>query len=234
MKRCSSGICAAVILAFMLSLAVVHPAVAKEGGEAKPPALLTMGAVGKDSIGIRVWTDKPEGEPYLPDEPIVIHLKAEAKSYVTAVYVSSKGDAMILFPNKESADNELLPGKQYTLFGKDSNIQIRAGDKTKKARIVFYVSSSPVDLAPLVVAEGQACIVVRHDSAKEMEILTGKLKEMAKQKGFNRVVLGLKAGAEEEGLKLMGLPVGIKTSKPESITGVQGREEIVRDKIKAE
>ncbi len=224
-----------MILVVLLSLAVAAQAAVKEGGkESASSALLTLGDVGKDSIGFKVWTDKPEGEPYLPDEPIVIHLTAKAKAYVTAVYVSSSGDAMILFPNKETSANEVLPDKQYTLFGKDSNIQIKAGDKTKAARIVFYVSPGPVDLAPLDVPKGMPCIVVRHDAVKEMKILTDKIKDMAKQKGFNRVVLGLKAGAEEDGLKLMGLPVGVKTSKPESITGVQGAKENVQDKIKGE
>lgn len=230
MNRYFAGRYVVIFLVLMLCTGMGAQAIAREAEVAeKVPQLLRVGDVGNDAIGIKIWTAKPENVPYRPNDPIIIHLKAETKAYVTAIYVSSMGDAMVLFPNKESTTNEVVPGKEYTLFGEGSNIQIKATEKTKKARIVFYVTSQPVDLAPLKILEGQPCIVIPRQSTAEMEVLTKKLETMAKQKGFNRVVLGLKTGArEEEGLKLMGLPVGVKTTRPESITGVQGLQEKVK------
>ncbi len=196
------------------------PAYAGQGDTSDPRQVwMSLGTKGADEIGLKVWTQKKENEAFLEGEPIVLNFETSRKAYVMAVNVSPKGDVMVLFPNGESPDNLILPGKTYTLFGPDSSIQVTANEKIKEAVIIFYAASKPFKLDPLKAPEGQPVIRIAHSDAAQLGTLTKKLENISHDEGFNRQVVVLKsAGSGGISLELMAP----KSVKPGGVTGGQG------------
>jgi hypothetical protein len=198
-------------------------ATAKEEAPKGAQELLSIGKPGAHAIDLTIRTDQPERQPLKAGDSIVLHVKAVREAYVTAIYVSSGGDAVVLFPNSKTPDNRVLPEKEYTLFGEGSGITLKVSDKMKEGQIVFFASSTPFSLAPLKTHEGQACIHIAGSAAKDLGVLKRKIQTLAQDKGFSRTVLQLRAkGGEGVSLNLMGLPTSVTSDKPEGITGVQG------------
>ncbi|MBM4328342.1 MAG: DUF4384 domain-containing protein [Deltaproteobacteria bacterium] len=189
---------------------------------------LSIGQPGPKAIELTVWAERPDGKEVKTGDPVVVHLKAARKAYVTALYVSPTGDTTVLFPNKSNPNNLVEPEKQYTLFKPETDVNLVLSDQTKDARIVFFASDKPLDLAPLKMAEGDNWLSVPMTAKQEMEVLVKKIEAFTKDEGFNKQVLALKSGGKK-GLGLMGLPVNVKSSRPEGIAGVQGAKTKVGD-----
>jgi hypothetical protein len=180
-------------------------------------ALLNIGKAGPKAITLNVCTDKPEDYAFRKGEPLVLNLKTSEQAYLSAIYISSAGDAVILLPNSENPTGSITADKELKLFGSDSGIAVKIGDKMKGGQIVFYAASTPLKLEPLKAAQGQPFLQISHEDKKDLKLLGEKLEGLAKDEGFNRVVMRLNIG-----LNLMGLPTAVKSEKPETITGVQG------------
>jgi hypothetical protein len=180
---------------------------------------MSVGKKGPNEIGLKVWTQKRQGEAFSQGEPIILNFETSQKAYVMALNVSPKGDVMVLFPNGESPDNLILPGKTYTLFGPDSSIQVTASDKVKEAVIIFYASSKPFKLDPFKLSESQPVIRIPHTDTAQVAALTAKIENLAQDEGFNRQAVILKAaGPSGITLELMAP----KSVKPGGVTGGQG------------
>jgi hypothetical protein len=185
--------------------------------------LLSVGKIGPNPIDLKIGIEKPPADKASAAVSPVVKLAVSRKAYVTAIYISSNGDATILLPNKETPDNLFLHGKEYTLFGAESKIKLTADEKQKKSKIVFYASPNPLKLDPLSVPEGQDFITIPNSSLKDIDFLCGKLETLSKEEGFNRKVLALKdESGKKDALGLMGLPMDVKSGRPQSVTGVQG------------
>jgi hypothetical protein len=182
----------------------------------------SIGKIGAQAVKLKVWAGKPDGSRLKAGDPIFVRLKCSKKTYVTVIYVSSEGDATVLFPNKDHMESLCKPGKDYTLFGQDSGVKLTFSEKTKKGKIILYASSKPLEISSLKIPAGQACLVIPHTDAQNTKVLVGKLQDLSKDEGFNRKVLALRSRTGKGSIGLMGLPRGIKSSKPEGIAGVQG------------
>src|SRR5271157_2462150 len=180
---------------------------------------MSIGKKGPNEIGLKVWTQKKEGQAFSEGEPIILNFETSRKAYVMAVNVSPKGDIMVLFPNGESPENLILPGKTYTLFGPDSSIQVTANEKIKDAVIIFYAASKPFKLDPLKAPEGEPVIRIPHSDTDQLGVLSKKLEDLSDDEGFNSQVVVLKsAGSGGVSLKLMAP----RSVKPGGVTGGQG------------
>jgi hypothetical protein len=194
---------------------------ADQAGQEHP--LLSVGNPGPKAVDLKVSTAKPQPDASGKPAPSVIHLEAPAKAYVTAVYVSSNGDVIVVFPNKESPDNLLVSGKQYTLFGPDSRVQLKKSKVVKDAKMVFFVSSKPFLLDPLKVAPGDVFLTIPHSSESEQKVLLSKIEEMSKDESFNRKAIDLESAVKPViRLDVMGVDEGITSRKPGTVTGTQG------------
>jgi hypothetical protein len=210
------------VLALLTGVVVWVPIVAPASPEdtSDPRQVwMSVGEKGPNEIGLKVWTQKKQDETFSEGEPIFLNFETSRKAYVMALNVSSKGDVMVLFPNGESPDNLILPGKTYTLFGPDSSIQVTANEKIKEAVIIFYAASKPFNLDPLKAPAGQPVIRIAHSDVAQLGILSKKLKDLSHDQGFNRQVVVLKStGDGGISLELMAP----KSVKPGGVTGGQG------------
>jgi hypothetical protein len=193
--------------------------------EVRRPAdeLLAIGKAGPKAIKLALRTDKPAEHVFKPGETIDLYVRPSETAHVVAVYLSQKGDTIVLYPNSYTPDTPLSPDKDTALFSASGPVKIKVSDSMKEGRIIFFVSSEPFQLAPLSVPEGKPCIHISASSQGEFQILRQKIQTMAQDAGFNRVVLALKGnGASALSLNLMGLPTAVSSEKPEPVTGVQG------------
>jgi hypothetical protein len=184
---------------------------------------LAAGKRGANPIGLRVWTNKGEGETFRRGESIALNFATSRRAYVMALNVSPQGDVLVLFPSGESPDNLILPNKTYTLFGPGSSISLTVSEQTREATIVFYASSIPFSLAPLQAPPNQPLLKIPHTNAADMKILLGKLEELSRDEGFNREIVLLRpVGDTDTSIVLMGEPKPPKSVRPGSLTGGQG------------
>jgi hypothetical protein len=119
-----------------------------------------------------------------------------------------------------------------TLLGDDSAIRLSLGKKIPQAGLVFCVSSKPFELGTLKPKGDEAGVTLR--SAAEVQALKGILQAMAKDPGFNRLVLpfdergayGFEAvltlSPAPTAPKTRGLPGAEDSEKPGTVTGTQG------------
>jgi hypothetical protein len=198
---------------------ILAPVAGPENTSDPRQAWMSVGEKGPNEIGLKVSTQKKQGETFSEGEPIVLNFETSRKAYVMAVNVSSKGDVMVLFPNGESPDNLILPGKEYTLFGPDSSIQVAANEKIKEAVIIFYAVSKPFNLNPLKAPEGQPIIRIAHSDVAQLGIFTKKLEDLSRDEGFNRQVVVLKSAGGGGILPELMAP---RSVKPGGVTGGQG------------
>jgi len=192
--------------------------------------LLSVGQAGAKAVDLKVWTEKATPDQAKAGMPAVVRVKAAEKAYLTSIYISPNGDAIILLPNKDSGENVLVPNKEYTLFGPESEIKLKQSDTAKDAKIVFYVTSKPLKTDRLTLPPGESFIRIPQSATEEMKILTEKLESLSKDPGFNRKALALKDGEKKESrLDLMGLPTDVRSARPMGVTGVQGLKTKILD-----
>lgn len=196
-------------------------------------SLLSIGTVGPDAIGFKVWTDPGSGAPLKTGDRVAIHFIADRDCYVLAANVSPKGDVAIIFPNREQPDNSVRANKEYTLFGTDSQFKLVFGEGISKAQLVFYVSPKPIELKPLETSKAQDLVVIPAQEKEKLDIFRSKIEELSKLSGFNRKTVSLTGGKKGKmGLRLMGAPGKPMSEGPGSVTGTRGRSQDIRELAK--
>lgn len=187
----------------------------------------TLGHIGPGAVQLKVWTNKPTEHEFNIGDPIQIHFLADRDCYLAILNVSKSGNVVVLFPNRETLNNSVKGGVEYTLFGDDSSMKLVMGNGLTEATTVFYVSAEPFSLDPIKIPDGKAFINVSAGD-NNREVLANTLREVSKKSGYNRVLLSIKGKGTSRDLKLMG-PLRSKTAPqkfeseiPETVTGAQG------------
>lgn len=190
-------------------------------------ALLDAGKIRPDAIDLKVWVQSENVNGTQDGVPIVVHVSASRESYLTAVYLSALGDVVLIFPNRALPVSMVGAKAEYSLFGKDSRIQLKRNQQAKDAKLIFFVSSKPLTLDPLQIPDKQMLLRIPHSAHRDLAVFSDRLAEIGESKGFNRQVLNLGFGARLslrlEGI--MGLPLAIKSTKPGTLVGTQGTRE---------
>jgi hypothetical protein len=216
-----------VLLCYFLICPVVGSAGADES-EQWEYQLLSIGQPGPKAVDLQVWTEKAEGETAKTEGPETVRMKCSAKAHLTAIYLSPGGDVIVLLPSKAIPVDSVLPNKEYTLFGPGSPIKLKPNDMAKDARIIFFVSSVPLQIAPLEVPSDELFLRIPQSSPQGMKMLVNKLTSLSRDPKFNREVLALKDTRDKgTSLNILGLPQDVTSDKPVGVTGVAG----AKDKI---
>jgi hypothetical protein len=228
-KKLTTCVWLAILALSLLLIYPASPSLAADDAAGLGHKLATIGKTGPKAIDVKISAQKPGGGPVGKDDPMSVKLTTTARAYVTAIYVSPEGDAVVVFPSKKNPDNLVIPGKDYTIVTPDSGLKLGFSPTTDKGKIVVLVSSKQMELDPLKPAEDQEFIVIPGNAVNEMENLANKIAALSKDETFNRKLITPKSLAQPgQGDSIMGLPGGVSSSQPESVAGVQG----VKNKIK--
>ena len=126
-------------------------------------------------------------------------------------------------PTKKTTDNQLAPGKEYTIVSPDSGLKSGFSPTEDKDKIVVYVSSKQLILHSLKAEQDQEFIVIPHDAAKEMQTLANKIAALSKDETFNRKLITRKTLAQPgQGDSIMALPKSVESARPADVTGGVG------------
>ena len=210
-------------------LVATSPCISQEKNWSDTAQLLTtLGDIGPEAVGLKVWTNKPPGYAFKTGDRVMIHFVADRNCYVAVLNVSKAGNVAVLFPNRETPDNSVKGGVEYTLFSDDSSVKLLMGSGLSEAMTVFYISAEPFSLDSIKIPEGKVFVKLAAGD-KDLSVLTGILTEVSKKSGYNRVLLSIKGATTEAGdLKLMGperhkaAPRRSESEIPETVTGTQG------------
>lgn len=221
----------AVTVLFMLLLAPMSWA---SGGAAElGKRLESAGVIGPKAIDVKVYTDVSGNEKGDKNAPVSVKLTPVERAYITAIYISPGGDAVVVFPNKKTPDNLAAPGKDCTIVSPDCGLKFGFSQSQDKGKILVYVSANPTSLDPLKPAGEDDFITISSDDSKNLEMLMSKLAAISKDERFNlKVITPDKLSKPGQGDSLMGLPAGVASSHPESVAGVQGIKGKIKDLAK--
>jgi len=181
-------------------------------------------------FGMKVWTNKKEGEPFVEGERLIIYVESEKDAYLKLDYYTAEGKVVHLVPNVFTSEARIQGGQKYS-FGDDGaaaefKISGPFGDETIKA----LVSTIPFD--PALATTDQIS-----DSIAYLKKVQTVLKAKAKESTWSSAMVALVTSnkddlqAARERKKIAGSgprgpgssPPG-KPEQPIDIIGVPGRE----------
>ncbi len=244
-----------IALALMIPLMVALFAATAWGMEGhRAFELLKVGNPANGTPDLNISTHRPASPGFMPGDRLTVQLTARKPLYVLAINVTSRGTVTILFPNRTRPDSRLEPGKQYSLFPGDSGLSLVLGDLADGGGTVFYTSSEPVDLSALKLPAKGTCITFSETSREPLSIVRKALAALAGTRGFSRIDLPLKddqgnrydveviltdgtqvttseADLSTRGAVQKSLPTGLKSDRPEAITGAAGHSTTVKDEL---
>lgn len=213
-------VCSLLVLILLVEIPAIG--IAEEAGY----SLFEVGQPGPKAVDLKVWAEQSQEYLAKTGVPAVVHVKSSDKAYLAAIYVAPKSDAIVLLPNRTVPDSVVLPNQEYSLFGPESQLQLKQTDIAKDAKIIFYVSSTPLPIGDLRIPPGETFARLRQSSGEDVKVLTDSLKALAKDPTFNRKVLSLLGGGKKGlRLELMDLPPDVTSSKPTGVTGAPGMKE---------
>jgi hypothetical protein len=189
--------------------------------------LTTLGEIGPGAVQLKVWTDKPPEYEFKTGDRIQIHFLADRDCYLAILNVSKSGNVVVLFPNRESRNNSVKGGVEYTLFGDDSSMKLVMAKGLSEATTVFYVSTEPFFLDTIKIPQDKAFISFSVED-DDWKVLANTMREVSKKPGYNRTLLSIKGKGVARDLKLMGplhpkaAPRKSESEIPETVTGSQG------------
>lgn len=122
---------------------------------------------GNSAFGLKVWLDKPGGEPYAEGEPVIVFVQSERDGYVTLEYYQADGTVVHLIPNRFREGPVRIKAGETLAFGKQDGserfiVQPPYGAETIKAIV------SSIDPAE---QSGKRGIQVQPDGWAESSVL---------------------------------------------------------------
>lgn len=240
----------------LMILVTVAPLWATASSTQGHPAfdLLKIGKPATGNPDVKVSTDRPASPGFMPGDRPTVRVTTRRDLYLLVVNVSSKGTVTILFPNGTVPGSRLKSGKEYSFFAMGSDLGLVLGDQADGGGTALYLGSKPVDLSGLKPLEDGGCITLSEPSVKELSIIRKELTALAGSEGFSRIDLPFKddqgnrydvvviridpkqakrteTAPPAPGAVHKGLPSGLKSDRPESITGTAGHRPDVKDQL---
>jgi len=123
------------------------------------------------NFGLKVWTNKQTGDPFVKGERLVIYVESEKDAYLKLDYYTAEGKVVHLVPNVFASEARIQGGQKYS-FGDEGaaaefKISAPFGEETVKA----MASTVPFDTA-----------LIESDQVSEATVYLTKVQGILKQK----------------------------------------------------
>jgi hypothetical protein len=186
-------------------------------------------STGSRALDLKVSTGAADSANSASGESTV-NLEAPEGAHVAALFLSPSGEIIVVFPNRNSPDSLLASGRQFTLFGPESDLKLQKGDIAGHAELAVLVSYKPFRLDPWELSAGEIFKTIRPSAERDLAILKDKLAELARDEGYNTKMVTLEHTVRPViRLRIMGTdprkfdPDGKnKSKKPAGVLGAQG------------
>ncbi len=204
--------------------------------------IASIGEPGPKAIKFILGSNKSQGEPFQPGDRAIIFLTTDQRAYLTILAIASDGSVSIALPNKLIQKSLIQPNKTYALFGEDSPVSLKIGEKPSKGKLVLYLSRTPLVLNPLQVPADRKWLVIPGNDRKSTSLLKEKLESIAQDEEFNRATILFRGEAGKNldvrltetvsDLAGKAIPGGIESTPPETLAGGSGLKPLPNDKLK--
>jgi len=199
--------------------------------------LLSIGRPQPSTAGLNVWTKRTDDRPLGEGDRLIMAVQADQDAYLTVMAVSSDGQVTVVFPNSETRDSAVAKGRIYTLFGDDSRLRVNVGKAVDSPRLVFFLSSKPIELDSIASASDIPWLAIPATAKTELKALKEKFQAAALDSEFKRFLVALtdvgKQAFEVQPAMVLAqkpsprpllkkLPSPVESTSPETVTGVQG------------
>ncbi len=114
---------------------------AKTVADAAQIPVLTEGS----SFELKLWTNKPSGEPYIEGEDLEISVRANRDAFLKVDYYQADGRVVHLVPNLFVDDAFVRAGKTYTFGGRHARSGFRITGPFGAETIKAVASTNPLD-----------------------------------------------------------------------------------------
>lgn len=120
---------------------IQQKAKAKKVADAAQIPVLTEGS----SFELKLWTNKPSGEPYIEGEDLEISVRANRDAFLKVDYYQADGTVVHLVPNLFVDDAFVRAGKTYTFGGRHARSGFRITGPFGAETIKAVASTNPLD-----------------------------------------------------------------------------------------
>lgn len=195
------------------------------------PDFVLKASPGPSAIKLEVSMDKP-------GERVAIHVRTESDAWLTVIEIQTVKDGQFVkfrLPMVEGSPGFLRGGKSYALFA-DFFFALQNRQMVTGRKLMFVVTAQPFGPEPLNYFTQEGWITISPSPGGPFKILQNKLEQLAKDPGFNRVVIDFPS-MEGKFQPLQASPADkVSTLKPktlpllqgggaETVSGVQGRKQ---------
>ena len=120
---------------------IQQKAKAKKVADAAQIPVLTDGS----AFELKLWTNKPSGEPYIEGEDLEISVRANRDAFLKVDYYQADGRVVHLVPNLFVDDAFVRAGKTYTFGGRHARSGFRITGPFGAETIKAVASTNPLD-----------------------------------------------------------------------------------------
>lgn len=80
--------------------------------------------VSKSTINVELWLNKKCGSPYYSGEKALIYFRTDVDGYVTLYDIDTRGNVLVIFPNRHTPDNYIRAGQSYQIPAQKANYDL--------------------------------------------------------------------------------------------------------------
>jgi hypothetical protein len=97
------------------------------------------------AFGVRVWTNKQPGQPFIEGDPLVIYVQSDREGYLKVDYYQADGQVVHLVPNSYRGEVFVRAGQIYTFGGEGAQEKFTITPPFGNETIKAFVSTQRIE-----------------------------------------------------------------------------------------
>ncbi len=205
------------------------------------------GAPAAAHFGLKVWTNKKEGEPFVEGERLIIYVESEKDAHLKLDYYTAEGKVVHLVPNVFTNEARIQGGQKYSFGDEGAAAEFKISSPFGEETIKALASTIPFDAAlteadqvseatvyltkvqNVLKAKAQdstwasAMVAIVTSNKEDLQVARDRKKiEMPAAKAGQRSLLK-QPEKPEQPIDIIGVPGRKKGEKPLETMGTMGR-----------
>ena len=201
------------------------------------------------NFGLKVWTNKQAGDPFVEGERLVIFVESEKDAYLKLDYYTAEGKVVHLVPNVFTNEARIQGGEKYSFGDEGATAEFKISGPFGEEIIKALASTVPFDSALIEAGQvsettayltkmqnalkdkakdgtwASAMVAISTSNKEDLQVARDRKNiEMPPAKAGQRS-LGKQPEKPEQPIDIIGVPGRKKGEKPIETMGTMGRTE---------
>lgn len=198
-------------------------------------------------FGLKVWTNKKEGEPFVEGERLIIYVESEKDAYLKLDYYTAESKVVHLVPNVFTNEARIQGGEKYSFGAEGAAAEFKISSPFGEETIKALASTIPFDAALMEADQvseatvyltkvqnvlkakakestwASAMVAISTSNKEDLQVARDRKNiEMPAAKAGQRS-LGKQLEKPEQPIDIIGVPGRKKGEKPIETMGTMGR-----------